>query len=75
LLKESTMKDIFSLTTSGVKVLCLVVFFGVAQACGLSAFAAMSAAFMARFGVTPGEPRAAEAKIVPTSDARARTSP
>jgi hypothetical protein len=69
------MKDIFSLAVSGVKVLCLVTFFGVAQACGLSAFAAMSAVFMARFGVTPGDPRAAEAKIVLTSDAVSRTSP
>lgn len=61
------MKDIFSLAASSVKVLCLVVFFGVAQACGLSAFAAMSAAFMARFGVTPDHARAAKAKNILTS--------
>ena len=69
------MKDIFSLAASSVKVLCLVAFFGVAQACGLSAFAAMSAVFIARFGVTPGEPRPAEAKIALSSNAAIRTSP
>ena len=69
------MKDIVNLAASSVKVLCLVAFFGVAQACGLSAFAAMSAVFMARFGVAPGEPRAAEVKIAPTSDAGTRTLP
>jgi hypothetical protein len=69
------MKDIFSLAASSAKVLCLVAFFGVAQACGLSAFAAMSVAFMARFGVTPDDPRPAEAKIALSSDAAPRTSP
>jgi hypothetical protein len=69
------MKDIVSLAASAGKVLCLVVFFGVAQACGLSAFAAMSAAFIARFGVTSDDPRTAETKIVLTSDAASRTSP
>jgi hypothetical protein len=75
LLKESTMKSIFSLAGYVGKVLCLVVFVGVAQACGLSAFAAMSEAFMARFGVAPGDSRTAEAKIALTSDTASRTLP
>jgi hypothetical protein len=69
------MKDILSLAAFAGKVLCLVVFVGAAQACGLSAFAAMSAAFIGQFSVTPGDSRAAKAGILPTADAGARTSP
>jgi hypothetical protein len=69
------MKDIVSLAGYAGKVLCLVVFVGLAQTCGLSAFAAMSADFMAGFGVTPGDARAAKAKNVLTADPDARTLP
>ena len=69
------MKNIRSLAAYVGKVLCLVVFAGVAQACGLSAFAAMSEAFIARLGTAPGEQRAIEAKIALTADATSRTLP
>ena len=66
------MKDILSRAAFAGKVLCLVVFMGLAQACGLSAFAA---AFIEQFGVIPNDSCAAKAGILPTADADGRTSP
>jgi hypothetical protein len=72
LVKESPVKDILSRAAFAGKVLCTVVFIGIAQACGLSAFAA---AFMGQFGVAPSHSRAGKAGILPTADADGRTSP
>ena len=69
------MKGILSLAAYAGKVLCLLVFVGIAQACGLSAFAAMSAAFLGQRGVTPGDSLAVKAGSLPTADAGAETSP
>jgi hypothetical protein len=75
LVKEQPMKAIFNLAAYAGKVLCLVVLVGAAQASGLSAFAAMSAAFIGQFSVTPSGSRTAKAGNVLTDDAGARTSP
>jgi hypothetical protein len=69
------MKDIFSLAAYAGKVLCLAAFVGVAQACGLSAFAAMSAAFIGQFSATPNDARAAKASISLTADPGGEISP
>jgi hypothetical protein len=69
------MKDILSLAAYAGKVLCLLVFVGMAQACGLSAFASMSAAFLGQRSVAPSESRAAKAENLPAADAGAWTSP
>jgi hypothetical protein len=66
------MKEILSRAAFAGKVLCLVVCIGIAQACGLSAFAA---AFIGQFGVTPSDSRAGKAGTLPTADADDRTSP
>jgi hypothetical protein len=75
LVEEPHMKNVFSLAAFAGKVLCLVVFVGVAQACGLSAFAAMSAAFLGQRSVTPSDSHAEKARNLPTADAGVETSP
>ena len=69
------MKDILSRAAFAGKVLCLVAFIAIAQACGLSALAAMSVAFIGQFSGKSGDSRAAKARVLQTADAGAETSP